>query len=132
MPGPGPTPVNHASECQMAMKTAHHLYEDPISTVAAITGDAQLAQVGGLDLVLQANLEGAWMWVTDLYDNLPWDRTNLQGWWAGIYQGRMDQTEPGRTPIVFDETDDPSMTALDQVVRSVLAQFRRQPRPQPS
>jgi hypothetical protein len=125
MAGPGPTPADRASQFKGSMNTVNTVYRDAISTLAAITGTAQITQLGGMDLALESILEGGWMWITDLHDSLPWDRADHQGWWAGIYEGHMNQTEPGRKPIVWAEIDDTSMTALGQIVRSALAQFHR-------
>lgn len=70
-----------------AMATADRIYADVVAELrAAGFADAAVTQTGGMCLAIEVPIGDRHALLTDYDDVLPWERENLTGWTACVYE----------------------------------------------
>lgn len=105
-----------------AMRHGAAVYLDAIAALRDAGIPAEFTQTGGMCAAIDAVLDGgAVLLVTDGQGPLCWDRTEQQGWSAGITpRDSYDSCDH----LAYAETTDSSITALLALVRAVLTAAR--------
>jgi len=103
------------------MRHGAQLYSAALRALRDAGITAAFIQTGGMNAALEAVLDGgAVLLVTDAEECLSWDRSEQQGWGAGVYRDQERQE-----PLAFGRTPGTSTAELLGLVRLVLADAGR-------
>ena len=96
-------------------------YSDAARVVAGIVGEMPTMSdnVGGC-MMLEVQLEGAWLWISDVYgDCLRANPSDNEGWGVGVYPGNLQDLPAGTSQSVVDVSIeyDTSLEALRHLTR---------------
>ena len=107
---------------EQAMARAAAMYQDAVDAVDEALGSSSafITQLGGMCLAIEAPIEGGWLWVTDLQDNLSWAPDDRNGWTVGLYLGDPDDSPD---PTVTVHRSDAILSALREAITDGLTRL---------
>jgi hypothetical protein len=101
------------------MRAGAEQYQDVLESLSSAGLPAVFTQTGGMCAALEIRLETGWsVLVTEAEDSLTWDRSEHATWRAGLYP---DGNEHDQGALAYEATDDGSIEALLDLIRSLLA-----------
>jgi hypothetical protein len=117
MAGLGDFPADWRTTYDNNMHDIGTTYRDVIEAVRTVLPGAFMTQTGGMNAAIEAPIEGGWVWITDAYESLSWDRETREGWGVNLYIGDYD-ADPNyvRGDLTMDDSTDGLLTLLRAVV----------------
>lgn len=94
-------------------------YRDVVAALRSAGLAAEFTQTGGMCAAIMVPLDGGhYLLLTDLEDTLSWDRSDHEGWWAGLYEPEERRTADG--PLRWLESEDGDAAEAVRLAQAVL------------